>query len=140
MLCFSLYPSTFKYEFLRSAKTYSFCFSKEERSRTFITMVYHLIFLFQSCRLLNSILSFQKFASITESSILYFLVSFGVSFWIFCPLSGGAVYYIEFLSTMFRNLSIVSLFWGSLYVLRFILSYCHSIRWKLEKCENITLF
>ena len=37
---------------MRSAKTYSFCFSKEERSRTFMGMVYHLIFLFQSSRLL----------------------------------------------------------------------------------------
>ena len=57
-----------------------FCFSKEERSRIFIALVYHLIFLFQSCRLLNTILSFQKFASITESFIHQFLVSFLVSY------------------------------------------------------------
>ena len=85
-------------------QTYSFCFSKEERSKTFMGMVYHLIFLFQSCCLLNTILSFQKFASITESFIHQFLVSFlvssfaswvslGVSFWIFCPLSGGCLLY-----------------------------------------------
>lgn len=120
-------------------------------------MVYHLIFLFQSCRLLNSILSFQKFASITESSILYFLVSLLVSL-VFIALlitycksdvrvpflalflvsslvsyspflgvislalsiiflslgchSEFSVYFIVFLSTIFRNLSIVSLFWG----------------------------
>ena len=50
---------------------YSFCFSKEERFWTFIAMVYHLIFLFQSSRLLPSILSFQKFASIIESSFFF---------------------------------------------------------------------
>ena len=61
---------------------YSFCFSKEEKSRTFIAMVYHLIFLFQSSRLLPPILSFQKFASITESSF-FFLVSFLVSSYAF---------------------------------------------------------
>ena len=74
---------------------YSFCFSKEEKSRTFIAMVYHLIFLFSSSRLLNPILSFQKFASITESFILCLL---GV-------------------------------------ILGFILSYCHSIRWKMENVK-----
>ena len=62
-----------------------FLFSKEERFWTFIGVVYHLIFLFQSSRLLNPIQSFQKFTSITESFILYFFVSFLVSFWIFCP-------------------------------------------------------
>ena len=50
---------------------YSFCFSKEERFWTFIGVVYHLIFLFQSSRLLPPILSFQKFASITESSFFF---------------------------------------------------------------------
>ena len=49
-------------------------------------MVYRLIFLFSSSRLLNLILSFLKFASITESFILYFFCChFWVSFWIFCP-------------------------------------------------------
>ena len=61
---------------------YSFCFSKEERFWTFIGVVYHLIFLFQSSRLLPPILSFQKFASITESSF-FFLVSFLVSSYAF---------------------------------------------------------
>ena len=52
---------------------YSFCFSKEEKSRTFIAMVYHLIFLFESSRLLPPpILSFHKSASITESSFFFF--------------------------------------------------------------------
>lgn len=51
---------------------YSFCFSKEEKSRTFIAMVYHLIFLFESSRLLPPpILSFHKSASITESSFFF---------------------------------------------------------------------
>lgn len=62
---------------------YSFCFSKEEKSRTFIAMVYHLIFLFESSRLLPPpILSFHKSASITESSF-FFLVSFLVSSYAF---------------------------------------------------------
>ena len=65
---------------MRSAKTYSFCFSKEERSRTFIGMVYHQIFLFQSSCLLTTILSFKRFASITDSFILYYWVSFWVSY------------------------------------------------------------
>ena len=51
---------------------YSFCFSKEEKSRTFIAMVYHLIFLFESSRLLPPILSFHKSASKTESSFFFF--------------------------------------------------------------------
>ena len=70
-----------------------FCFSKEERFRTFIGMVYHLYFLFQNSHLLTTILSYKKFASITESFILYFRCHFRchfdchfwVSFWIFCP-------------------------------------------------------
>ena len=61
---------------------YSFCFSKEEKSRTFIAMVYHLIFLFESSRLLPPILSFHKSASITESSF-FFWVSFWVSSYAF---------------------------------------------------------
>ena len=51
---------------------YSFCFSKEEKFWTFIGVVYHLIFLFQSSPLLPPILSFHKSASITESSFFFF--------------------------------------------------------------------
>ena len=45
-------------------------------------MVYHLIFLFESSRLLNSILSFKKFTSRTQSFIHQLKVSFLVS-WVF---------------------------------------------------------
>ena len=61
---------------------YSFCFSKEEKFWTFIGVVYHLIFLFQSSRLLPPMLSFHKSASITESSF-FFWVSFWVSSYAF---------------------------------------------------------
>ena len=69
-------------EVSEKCQIYSFCFSKEERFWTFIGVVYHLIFLFQSSRLLPPILSFRKFASITESSF-FFLVSFLVSSYAF---------------------------------------------------------
>ena len=72
-------------------------FASQKKREVRLSWVWYtiLFFLFQSCCLLNTILSFQKFASITESFIHQFLVSsfaswvsFGVSFWIFCPLSG----------------------------------------------------
>ena len=46
LLYVSLYPSTFWKVVFKSAKSYSFCFSKEERYRTYIGMVYHLYFSF----------------------------------------------------------------------------------------------
>ena len=61
-------------------------------------MVYHLIFLFQSSRLLNPIQSFQKFTSITESFILYFLdVILGVTLIVIL----GVI--LNFLSTFLRK-------------------------------------
>ena len=48
LLYVSLYPSTFWKVVFKSAKSYSFCFSKEERYRTYIGMVTIFIFLFQS--------------------------------------------------------------------------------------------
>ena len=66
--------------FLKMSDLTLFCLSKEERFRILIGLLYQLIFLFQSSRLLNPIQPFQKFTSITESFILYFSVSFLVSF------------------------------------------------------------
>ena len=44
---------------------------QKNRDLGFRGMVYHLIFLFQSSRLLPPILSFQKFVSIIESSFFF---------------------------------------------------------------------
>ena len=143
-------------------------------------MVYHLLFLFQSCRLLNPILIIQKFGSITESFIHQFLVSFLVSyspflvsyspflessfaFWVSLWLSFLGVI-LNFLSTFYVSCPLFCLlYWvsvhfsvhhlhnlaylfivleftlgfilGSLKLLGFILSYCHSIRWKMENVK-----
>ena len=69
-------------------------FASQKKREVRLSWVWYtiLFFLFQSCCLLNTILSFQKFASIIESFIHQFLVSSfasWVSFLIFCPLSGG---------------------------------------------------
>ena len=55
---------------------------RQSPQKLFRAMVYHLIFIFESSRLFTTILSFQKFASITESSFS-FLVSFLVSSYAF---------------------------------------------------------
>ena len=53
-------------------------FASQKKREIRLSWVWYtiLFFLFQCCCLLNTILSFQKFASITESFILYFLLSF----------------------------------------------------------------
>ena len=83
---------------------YSFCFSKEERFWTFIGVVYHLIFLFQSSRLLPPILSFQKFTSTTESFIHQFLASFFAS-WVSFLHSWASfiLYWVSFLLISRKN-------------------------------------
>ena len=116
---------------MRSAKTFSFCFSKEEKSRTFMGMVYHLIFLFHSCRLLNTILSFQKFASITESFILCLLgVILGVTLTVILGIILNFLStFLHFLSTFsvhhLHNLTYLFIVLGFTlgFILGFILSY-----------------
>ena len=71
-------------------------------------MVYHLIFSFPKLLFIeyHTIISEVCFNNREfHSSILGVILNFLSTF-------GGTVYFIEFLSTMFRNLSIVSLFWG----------------------------
>ena len=88
MLWVSLYPSTIWKEFLRSAKTYSFCFSKEERFRiSEVCITSNFSFLKQSFIEPHIIISEVCFNNREFHSLFFlsFFVSFFVSFWIFCP-------------------------------------------------------
>jgi len=87
-------------------------------------MVYHLIFSFPKLLFIeyHTIISEvcfnnREFHSSILGAILGVILCFlgviwGVILNFLSTFGGGAVYFIEFLSTMFRNLSIVSLFWG----------------------------
>ena len=108
-------------------------------------------FSFPEQSFIELIQSFLKFTSIIESFILYFLVSFLVSFWIFCPPFYVScplfcllywvsvhfyVHHLHNLAYLFIVLEFtLGFILGSLKVLGFILSYCHSIRWKMENVK-----
>ena len=111
---------------------YTLFASQKNRDLGFRGMVYHIIFLFQSCRLLNTILSFQKFASITESFILYFFVSFLVSWGFIASLITSCksslrvpflvlflVSFSPFLVSSFASWVSFFVFWVSLWI------FCH---------------
>ena len=136
--------------FLKMPDLTLFCFSKEERFRILIGLLYQLIFLFQSSNLLNRILSFQRFDSRTESFLLCLLtiilgviLNFLSTFLHF--LSTFSVYHLHNFAYLFIVLGFTLGF-----TLGFILGCTQSFgvhiivlpfySMKNGKCENITLF